>query len=347
MSHPQSSTITHALQDHALQDRWQRHVSYLRVSVTDRCNYACTYCAPLEGWTASTRSELLSIEELYEIISVMVNMGVERVRFTGGEPLLRRGLTELIRRVSALEGVREIALTTNAHLLERFALELYQAGLRRLNVSLDTFDDHLFKQITRGGNLQQVLQGLKKAKDVGFEEIQINAVLTPELPQNPSTWTSFVQRCWKEGWTPRWIELMPIGALKSQQTSLSNELVRTALTKTLQLQPNPQRSPLKRGPAQYYISKTSQHFNDKVGFIDPLSDDGFCAHCNRARLTARGGLRACLADDHEIDLKEPLRAGLHGPALRPFIEEALYGKKPQHLMAQGLPPLSIMTSLGG
>jgi len=325
-----------------LHDRWQRTVSYLRVSVTDRCNYACTYCAPVEGWSASKRAELLSLEELFEVIAVMVSMGVERVRFTGGEPLLRRGLTDLIRRVSRLDGVRELAMTTNAHLLDRFADPLYDAGLRRLNVSLDTFDEEHFERVTRGGDLQRVLRGLTVAREVGFKDIQINAVLTPELPQSPAVWERFVRRCWSEGWTPRWIELMPIGALQSQSATISNEVVRDALTQALGLRSTSERAQLKRGPARYLSSHMGQ-----VGFIDPLSDDAFCSTCNRARLTARGGLRACLADDHEVDLKSPLRAGLHGPALRPFIEEALYGKRPQHLMTQGLPPLSVMTSLGG
>jgi len=336
---------------HQLHDRWQRSVSYLRVSVTDRCNYACTYCAPLEGWSASKREELLSLEELYELIAVMVSMGVERVRFTGGEPLLRRGLTELIRRVSKLSGVKELALTTNAHLLERSAAELYEAGLRRLNVSLDTFDHDDFKRVTRGGELERVLRGLSAAREVGFEDIQINAVLTQDLPQEPSRWERFVRRCWSEGWTPRWIEVMPIGGLEAQRSRLSNEELRAALTEPLKLSATAREGDDEprsvRGPARYLSTALTEHRGARVGFIDPLSDDGFCALCNRARLTARGGLRACLADDHEVDLKGPLRSGLHGPALRPFIDEALYGKRPQHFMTSGLPPLSVMTSLGG
>lgn len=352
---------TPTLPTHALSDRWSRTVSYLRVSVTDRCNYACTYCAPLEGWQASARAELLSLEELFEVIAVMVGMGVRRVRFTGGEPLLRKGLTGLMRRVRNLEGVEELALTTNAHLLDRFAPELYDAGVRRLNVSLDTFDEDDFKRVTRGGDLKAVLRGLKRAQEVGFQDIQINAVLSPDLPQTPTHWSAFVERCWAEGVTPRWIELMPIGDLQSQRDprAVSNVVVREALTPLLELRapasstptvlntPSSTPSTPPRGPARYLVSHAQGSAGARVGFIDPLSDDGFCASCNRARLTAKGGLRACLADDHEIDLKGPLRAGLHGPALRPFIEEAFYGKRPAHLMGEGLPPLSVMTALGG
>ena len=353
--HAQQSSQLPSLQ---LSDRWRRSVSYLRVSVTDRCNYACTYCAPLEGWQASPRQELLSLEELFEVIAVMVSMGVKRVRFTGGEPLLRRELTTLMRRVAALEGVQELALTTNAHLLDRYAQALFEAGVRRLNVSLDTFDEADFKRITRGGDLKRVLRGVERAQEVGFRDIQINAVLTPELPQSPELWRAFVERCWSYELTPRWIELMPIGDLSSQRPTseghpLNNELVREALIDPLKLSapnapnaPNTLSSP-PRGPAHYLVSALKGSEGRKVGFIDPLSDDGFCSTCNRARLTARGGLRACLADDREVDLKEPLRAGLHGPALIPFIEEAFYGKRPAHLMTQGLPPLSVMTSLGG
>ena len=335
---------------HPLNDRWSRSVSYLRVSVTDRCNYHCTYCAPAEGWSPSPRRALLSFEELYEVISVMAQLGVERVRFTGGEPLLRKGLSSLIERVSQLSQIREIAITTNGHLLSKMSATLYDAGVRRLNISLDTFDEDDFERVTKGGCLSTVLRGIDEAHRVGFEDLQVNAVLSPDLPQNPDRWRAYTERCWAQGLTPRWIEVMPIGQLDAQLGGVSNLLVRRSLREALQLSPMPSTSTnpqLSRGPAQYLYMTQGPYRGHRVGFIDPMSDDGFCSTCNRARLTALGGLRACLADDREVDLKEPLRLGLHGPALIPFIEEALYGKRPTHLMTSDFLPSSIMMGIGG
>ena len=335
----------------SLTDISAREINYLRVSVTDRCNYLCTYCAPTSGWSASPRGELLDFGEVYEVIRVMAWRGVKRVRFTGGEPLLRKELSELIAKVNALDEIQEIAITTNGHLLRRFAQRLFDAGARRLNVSLDTFDDQDFERVTRGGDLKKVLNGIEVAQSVGFQNIQLNAVLTPELEQSSHAWLRFCREAWRRDLTPRWIEMMPIGGLIAPPVGAQDVL--DGLSKHISFDADLECHLLPRGPARYYraldIQERSSHVVNtrRFGLISPMSDPHFCETCNRARLTARGGLRACLADDREIDLKEPLRTGLYGPALHPFIDEALNHKRPQHLMNMGAPPSSIMTALGG
>ena len=329
-------------------DLSQRTVTYLRVSVTDRCNYLCTYCAPLEGWTASPKAELLQFEEILEIIKVMAWRGVKRVRFTGGEPLIRRGLCELIEQVNHLPEIEEIAITTNGHLLDRYAQELFTAGVRRLNVSLDTFHHDDFRQITRGGELDRVLKGIEIAQKVGFKDIVLNAVLTPELKQDPQSWQGLCEEAWQREVTPRWIEMMPIGGQDAPKINVQTLL--SALRPIYGLTSKAETCSLRsssRGPAKYYQATQGLFTGKQIGLISPMSDPHFCSSCNRARLTARGGLRACLADDREVDLKLPLRQGLIGPALSPFIDEAFSGKRPQHLMNQGAPPLTVMTGLGG
>jgi cyclic pyranopterin phosphate synthase len=305
---------------------------------------------PEDGWTPSQRDALLNFEELFKVIQIMVHLGVNRIRFTGGEPLIRKDLIHLIQKVSGLDGVRQIALTTNGHILDRLASDLYTSGVRRLNVSLDTFDPLLFKKVTRGGDIHQVLKGIKKAQEVGLTDIVLNAVLSSTLPNHPQRWIDECKHAWEHGLTIRWIEEMPMGgdSVHSSDPQFSRptrQIVHQALSKEFILDPLESTSSF-FGPAKYWKVREGPYQGALVGFIDPMSDDGFCSTCNRVRLTAQGGLRACLADDSEVDLRSPLRAGLHGPALIPFIEEAFYGKRPKHLM-NSFSPSSIMTGIGG
>jgi len=292
---------------------------------------------------------MLHFEEILEVIKVMAWRGVRRVRFTGGEPLLRRGLCDLIAEVNLLPEIEEIAITTNGHLLEKLAAPLYEAGVRRLNVSLDTFDEQDFEQITRGGDLARVLNGIERSQRVGFSDIVLNAVLTPGIEQSPEKWITLCRSAWLRGLTPRWIEMMPIGGQIAPPFEVSDVI--HALRDEFDLSSVEKNAcevnPIQRGPARYYEVMSGSLQGQRIGVISPMSDPHFCASCNRARLTARGGLRACLADDAEVDLKTALRSGLTGPALFPFIDEAFQAKRPQHLMNNGAPPLSIMTGLGG
>lgn len=335
--------------DPALTDRSRRKIRYLRVSVTDRCNYRCAYCMPAEGFVPTARADILTLEETADFVRLMAELGVERVRITGGEPLIRKGVVQLVRWIAETPGIREVAMTTNGHLLDRFADELYAAGLRVLNVSVDSFDRDRFAEITRGGDLDRVVAGLRAATAAGFERIRLNTVAIRGV--NDGELAAIAERAWGEGWLPRFIELMPIGGLgfQSETRRITTAEMLDELRATLPLRHRGRPSgDLPRGPAEYWVVTDGPSTGREVGLISPMSDDGFCATCNRARLTARGGLRACLADDREVSILQPLRAGAAREALIAHVREAVEGKRPAHLMASEITvPLSVMTGLGG
>jgi cyclic pyranopterin phosphate synthase len=329
----------------SLEDRWQRKINYLRLSLTDRCNYRCAYCMPEDGFEKSQQESLLSFEEIYRLLKLLAKeYGVRKVRLTGGEPLVRAQMIKLVEMIASIEDIQILAITTNGHLLAGFAQSLYANRVRRLNVSIDTFDSKKFKEITRGGDLEAVLKGIQSAQAAGFEDIQINAVVLPKINENE--WHLLCTESWDRQLTPRLIELMPIGDLPFQATPISNQKVLEDLKTYFDLKPiNASQSIL--GPAQYFEVQSGKYQGHRLGLINPLSDDGFCATCNRVRLTAQGGLRACLADDREVDLKLALRHNWPDHLLKALIEEGIFGKKPKHLMNEQMPPLSIMTKIGG
>ena len=332
--------------DGPLTDRHARRIKYLRVSVTDRCNFRCTYCMPEGGFDQLRRSELLSFDELTAVVRVMARLGVEKVRLTGGEPLLRRELPRLVGQVSAVPGIKLVAMTTNGHLLARDAAALYDAGLRRLNVSLDTFDAARFAEVTRGGQLAAVLDGLAAARAVGFTDLRINAVLMRGV--NDVEVVAFVERCWREGWAPRFIELMPIGRLGMQHgdARLPATFAHAAIADRYDLRPAPAEAV--PGPVQSWVVSAGPFAGSTVGFISPMSDHGFCATCNRARLTAQGGLRACLADDHEVSLRAALRSGQGPETIEALVRSAIAGKLVAHRLGTAAgAPVSVMTGIGG
>ena len=332
-----------------LTDRWERRIRYLRVSVTDRCNYRCSYCMPAEGFPGSPRSEVLSFEEVQRVVGLMAKMGVRRVRITGGEPLIRKGLTSLVGWIASLPDIEQVAMTTNGHLLERFAAELYTAGMRGLNVSIDSFDPQRFAEITRGGDLVAVLAGLHAAETAGFQNIKINAVAVKGL--NDDEIASFVARCWRSGWLPRFIELMPIGGLdfQSAERRMTSADTLARLSDAYSLAPETSVvKALPAGPAQYQVVTSGPFKGKRVGLISPMSDHRFCASCNRARLTARGGLRACLADDSEVSILHAIRGGVSDEALRQLIGDAVNGKREAHRLRDSeAVPISGMTGIGG
>lgn len=333
----------------SLTDRWRRTISYLRISITDRCNYACAYCMPPQGFDPGDRAELLTFEEIVRLVEVMASLGVRRVRVTGGEPLVRRGVVDLVAALAAVPGIAQVALTTNGHLLDRLAEPLWQAGLRGLNVSIDTFDPARFADITRGGDLVRVLSGILAAEAAGFRDIRINAVAVKGV--NDNEFADFADRCWRSGWLPRFIELMPVGGLDFQaaERRVPTEAILAAVARHFVLRPEGRlRDGLPRGPADYHAVTEGPHIGRRLGIISPMSDDGFCGACNRARLTARGGLRACLADDSEVPMLQALRSGASRDALVERIEEAVYGKRVAHRMREThTVPLTVMTSIGG
>ncbi|MGK0362575.1 MAG: cyclic pyranopterin phosphate synthase [Bradymonadia bacterium] len=330
-----------------LTDRWDRRIDYLRVSVTDRCNYRCTYCMPAEGLPAVPEAARMSLDELMRIVRLLVDVGVRRVRVTGGEPLIRKGVVGFISQINDLPQVEEIAMTTNGHLLARHAEALHAAGLRSLNVSLDTFDADRFATVTRGGDLAEVLNGIAAAERAGFENIRINAVAVRGT--NDDQVADLVEGCWRRGWTPRFIELMPIGDLQGQSARVPSAELIAALRARFELrQLGRSRGGLPQGPAAYWVVTDGPYVGRRVGLISPMTDHGFCADCNRARLTARGGFRACLGNDDEVSLLQLVRAGADNAALLTQMRRAVHAKLEAHRMNQiGFVPLSVMTGIGG
>ncbi len=332
----------------ALLDAHQRRISYLRVSVTDRCNLRCVYCMPQEGIDLVPMENVLSYEEIRDVVRVAASMGLRRVRLTGGEPLARKGLVDLVGMISALPGIEEVALSTNGVVLARHAESLARAGLSRVNVSLDTLRPERFRSITRGGRLEDVLEGIDAARAAGLMPIKLNVVAMQGL--NDDEAVDFARSTIDEDWQVRFIELMPFTALENlgQQPApsvafVSNETVRRRIEDALgALRPE---SSDGNGPARYY---RLQGAKGKIGFISSLTEEGFCGRCNRMRLTATGKLRPCLLTDHEIDLMPSLRGGEGEDGIRRGIMAALTSKPDAHHLGDGnRPRRRRMVQIGG
>lgn len=301
-----------------MKDRYGRTIKYLRLSVTDLCNCRCVYCMGENGVPRLPHSAILSFEEIEEIVRAAVSLGVTKVRLTGGEPLVRRGIDELVRRLRGIEGVEELAMTTNGARLAEYAARLKSAGLDRLNVSLDTLDPEKFRRITRIGELRNTLDGLDAARRAGFERIKLNTVLMGGVNDDE---IAEIAALAKDGaFDVRFIELMPIGECTDwdRRRFLPAERV-------LEYLPKGERVP-SDGVAELW---RPAGFRGTVGLIRPLSHR-FCADCDRIRVTADGCLKPCLHSAREI----PLR-GKHGEALVRTIAEGMQTKPREHHMADG------------
>lgn len=322
-----------------LSDSFQRPINYLRVSVTDRCNLRCLYCMPPEGIPLLPREEVLSYEEITAVVAAAAGLGISKVRLTGGEPLVRTGLVSLVRSLASLKGVDDLSLTTNGVLLKRFASSLKEAGLRRVNVSLDTLRRGRFREITGRDCLRQVLEGLEAARDAGLKPVKVNTVVL--RGRNDDEVLDFARRSLEEGWHVRFIELMPLGRGQAFAYVPIAE-IRERLEALAPLEPClPEAG---GGPAKYFRYPGAK---GTVGFISPVSEC-FCAECNRLRLTAEGKLRLCLLHDQEIDLRPALRNGASQEELQALLKEAVAFKPEQHLLAQGaLPGAGSMAQIGG
>ncbi len=307
-------------------DPFQRAISYLRVSVTDRCDFRCVYCMS-ENMTFLPKKELLTLEELDRLSSTFIRLGVEKLRITGGEPLVRRNIMSYFRSMSRhLEGgaLKELTLTTNGSQLERFADDLFDAGVRRVNISLDTIDDAKFTEITRWGRLPQVLRGIDAAQKAGLR-IKINAVALKGF--NEDELFSLTEWCAERDMDLTWIEVMPMGdignesrltqywSLKDLQAELAKHYTVTELSEST------------GGPARYVrLEETGQ----KIGFITPLTHN-FCESCNRVRVTCTGELFMCLGQEDNADLRGPLRADSESEQpLEDAIREAISHKPKGH-----------------
>ncbi len=285
----------------SLIDRFGRRIDYLRMSVTDRCDLRCVYCMS-EKMTFVPRSQLLTLEELERIGSCFVELGVKKIRITGGEPLTRRNVLQLIRALGSLEGLRELVLTTNGTLLPRYAGELKAAGVRRINISLDTLKPDRFRRITRIGELHRTLAGIDAALEAGFERLKINAVVLKN--RNHDEVVALTRFASERGMDISFIEEMPLGIVEEHdryEAYYSSDQILRDLRKHFQLLPTTLST---GGPARYYRMADS---DIRVGFISPHSHN-FCDHCNRVRLTAEGRLLLCLGQEHSVDLRRILRA---------------------------------------
>ncbi|MEM7073174.1 MAG: GTP 3',8-cyclase MoaA [Pseudomonadota bacterium] len=305
-------------------DPFQRKIEYLRVSITDRCDFRCVYCMS-EDIRFLPKKSLLTLEEMDRLCSAFVRLGVRKLRLTGGEPLVRRGAMSLIEGLGRHlgSGLDELTLTTNASQLARFAEDLYKAGIRRLNVSLDTLDPELFRRITRWGRLEQVLEGIRVAKNCGLA-IKINCVVLKHV--NHLQASHLLEWCVKNGYDLTFIEVMPMGDLGTENRvdqfwPLSQ--LRTQLAKDWNFTPSAHKT---GGPARYFDLEASPV---KLGFITPMTHH-FCESCNRVRLTCSGKLYLCLGQDDMVDLSLPLRQSESDDLLEQAIIAAIARKPKGH-----------------
>ncbi|MFL6168397.1 MAG: GTP 3',8-cyclase MoaA [Ornithinibacter sp.] len=306
-----------------LLDRFGRAGRDLRVSVTDRCNLRCSYCMPAEGLDWLPKPEMLTDDELVRLVTVMVGLGVTQVRLTGGEPLLRRSLVDVVRRIAALEPRPRIAMTTNGIGLDRLAGPLAEAGLDRVNVSLDTIDPEHFGRLTRRDRFNDVVAGLKAAADAGLTPVKVNAVAMRGV--NDTDVPDLLQWCLDRGYDLRFIEQMPLDAQHAWDRSLmvSQAEILERLGERFTLSPVPDRG---SAPAELFHVDGGPA---TVGVIASVSAP-FCASCDRVRLTADGQLRNCLFARREVDLRGPIRAGASDAELADLVIAEMWAKKSGH-----------------
>jgi len=324
-----------------LSDSFQRPINYLRISVTDRCNLRCIYCMPPGGICLLSHHDILTYEEIYTIAEAAAELGINKVRISGGEPLVRSGLSGLIQMLAQIDAIDDISLTTNGILLGRYAAELKSAGLRRVNVSLDTLKPDKFEFITSGNNLGDVLEGINVARSVGLDPVKLNMVVMSGI--NDDEVLDFATKTINEGWHVRFIELLPFAAASTiapQFVPVSD--MRRRLEQLGELEPC--LPDVGNGPARYFRFPQAM---GTIGFITPVSEH-FCFRCNRLRLTADGKLRPCLLAEEEIDLKQPLRGGIPSVGLKQLIEEAVASKPLRHHLAEGyIPKNRSFSQVGG
>ena len=310
-----------------LTDMFSRSISYLRISLTDHCNLQCRYCTPQEGRIKLASDELLSYEEILRVVRLAVSLGIEKVRLTGGEPLVRRDVLTFIKELSEIPGLNDIRLTTNGVLLVDHAEALQKAGIRKLNISLDTLIPERFRQITGVDAFAKVWAGIGKARELGFSTIKLNVVAMKGV--NDDEFIDIARLTLTEPLQIRFIEFMPIGdsSMWDKGKYISSREIMDLLKPLGPLEP----VEAKRmdGPARIYRFAGAV---GSVGFISPISHH-FCDRCNRLRLTSEGRLRSCLLSDQETDLKERLRGGASDEEIRELIVSAILNKPKGHAIS--------------
>ena len=324
-------------------DQYNRRINYLRISVTDRCNLRCLYCVPSEEIQVVRYADILSYEEILRLVSVAADLGIDKVRVTGGEPLVRKGIYNFISSLTGIAGIKDVSITTNGVLLKAGLESLRAAGIKRINVSLDTLNRRKYEMITGSDEFEAVWLAIEKARKMGFKPIKINVVVMKGI--NDDELKDFAKLSVKNHYHIRFIEYMPISANNNPQhlRYIPNSAVQSKLEEIEALIPVTRRD--MDGPVRRFKLKGAL---GEIGFISPISNH-FCQRCNRLRLTAIGQIRPCLLSDRQIDIKKHLRNDGSDLDLRQIFLKAIYNKPLSHHMSPDeLTPFpELMSSIGG
>ncbi len=303
-----------------MKDTFSRKINYMRISITDLCNLRCQYCMPAEGVYKKQHKDMISLDEIVEVVKAGAEEGITKIRITGGEPLVKKGIIELIEKINAIDGIKDIALTTNGLLLKSMGKDLKKAGLNRLNISIDSLKPNRYKEITRGGNVYEVLDGIQEVLRLNMKPIKLNVVVIGGY--NEDELYDFASLTLKDAIDVRFIELMPIGEASnwSKERFISNEEVRKRIGNLIPLEREPS------SPAQYFKLPNAL---GRVGFIDPISSH-FCNSCNRIRLTSDGKLKPCLHSQQEVDVMDVIRN--NSSDIKSKLKEAILLKPEKHYL---------------
>ncbi len=320
-----------------MRDDFGREINYLRISVTDRCNLRCRYCMPEAGYAdIIPREEILSFEEIVRVAEAAAKLGIRKIRLTGGEPLVRHNVVDLISKIHEIEGIEEIGITTNGILLPEMAEDLKKAGVTRVNISIDTMDPEKYKRITRGGDLNRVLAGIEAAKKAGLTPVKLNVVALGGF--NEDEFGDFIELTRRENYIIRFIELMPIGHadVGDSYGFISNQEILSRF---------PELVPVENEKFSVSDDYRLPNGKGKVGFISALSHH-FCASCNKIRLTSDGKIKPCLHSNEEIDMKGPL--AVSDEAVLEALDRSIHHKVEHHLLNEGAAPIERdMNKIGG
>lgn len=315
-------------------DRFGREINYLRLSVIDHCNLRCVYCMPLRGLTFVPSEELLTAAEIEVVVQAAVTVGFRKFRLTGGEPTLRPDLVDIVTRIAATPGVEDVAMTTNAVLLPRLAKPLAEAGLRRINIHVDTFDRERLKKIMRFGTLEEIEAGIEAAEAAGLTPIKINCVVTRDY--NDQDVVEMARRAALErGWHVRFIELMPLGGGEAAHVALSQFVPSRETRERIEAALGPLLPAANVNPSDESRNYRFATGSGVVGFISPVSEP-YCGTCNRMRLTADGKFHLCLLNDDEMDVKRALRTGGGIPEVARILAKAVAAKPTGHRLDEGI-----------
>jgi len=319
-----------------LTDPYNRKINYLRLSVTDRCSLRCVYCMPAEGIELLEHEDILRFEEIVTFTEAAVAAGFSKIRITGGEPLVRKDIVSLVKEIASIKGLEDLSLTTNGILLEKYALPLKEAGLKRVNISLDSLDKDIYAKMTRGGDVNKVKTGIEKAISVGLSPVKLNAVIIKGLNEDIEALINLVI---KYPVDLRFIELMPYKDYDysfvpyGQLMKTIEKMGKLSAVKTSD----------GKGPAKYF---KLQGAKGKIGFISGVSQE-FCGECNRLRLTSDGNLRSCLFSENEIDVKKKIREGALIEELKTLITQAVLSKPKEHPLFSQKVTRKGMSQVGG